>query len=97
MDDASKLLTAKQYLRRKYSADLPGLKALAETIAGGAFEAVTITGNQFEGQQAQGALVFPAIMYLAAIEALIIELDPATITAPSRTFIPDFSRRAIEL
>lgn len=97
MDDAAKLATAKQYLRRTYASNLAGLVALATTLAATAFDAVTITGNQFEGNQAQGQLIFPRLMYLQAVEEMIAELDPSARIPPSTTFFPDHSLHAVEL
>ena len=82
MDDASKLETIKQYLRRKYASDLAGLKTLADTIAASATESVTLTGQTFEGSSHQGVLVFASIDYLAAIEAVIMEIDPSPVIPP---------------
>lgn len=64
------------FLRRKYAADLPGLKALAEKVAGSSFKAVTITGNSFEGGSAQGVITFEPLEYLGACEEILLELDP---------------------
>lgn len=92
MDDAAKLEVAKQYLRRKYAADVPGLKTLADRIAESAFRAVTITGQTFEGGSAQGQITFDKLAYLGAVEALIAELDPDnTPTAPAAVTFADFS------
>ena len=94
MDDAARIATATRYLRRKYTGDVNGLRRLADTVAttGGAFESVTITGQGFEGGQASGALTFEPLAYLAAIEALIIELDPDNTPAgPSPSRLADFS------
>ncbi|MBC7366753.1 MAG: hypothetical protein H7343_08055 [Undibacterium sp.] len=98
MDDASRIATATQYLRRKYAGDLIGLKRLADTIAtNGAFESVTITGQGFEGGQASGALTFEPMAYLGAVEALILELDPTgTPGGPAPTHYADFSRGYLE-
>ncbi len=79
MTSAENIRTAKAYLRRKYSENVEGLKALADTIAEGAFEAVTLTGNAYEGGSASGQITFAPMEYLAAVEELISELDP---TAP---------------
>lgn len=75
MDDASRIATVKQYLRRKYAGDVNGLKALANQVAESAVAAVTITGQTFEGGSAQGTVTFEKLAYLAAVEAVILELD----------------------
>lgn len=98
MDDSAKLLTAQQYLRMKYTGQVPALRALADKIAEGAFEAVTLTGQQFEGGSHQGQLVFPAMLYLQAVLQLIAELDPDnTPVAPCATVFPDFSARPADI
>ncbi len=105
MDDAANIAVAMQYLRRKYTtagvaaaADLVRLRQLADTVVeNGAFDAVTITGQGFEGGQANGQLVFPPMAYLAAIESLLLELDPTNTPAPpSRVVFADFSSSATE-
>lgn len=85
MDDAARIETAKRYLRRTYYNNVNGLKELAERIWNqhGAVDAVTITGQTFEGGQAQGQLTFEPLAYLAAVEELIAELDPDN-TPPER-------------
>jgi hypothetical protein len=77
MDAAANIQTAKLYLRRTYAANVAGLKTLANTIAADAFEAVTLTGQSFEGSSHTGQLVFARIDYLRACEELILELDTA--------------------
>jgi hypothetical protein len=79
VDDASRIATAKQYLRRTYADNINGLKALAAQVAESAFSAVTITGQTFEGGSAQGTVTFEKMAYLTAVEAVIAELDT---TAP---------------
>ena len=93
MDDAARIATATRYLRRRYAGDANGLRKLADTVVtNGAFEHVQITGQGFEGGQASGQLVFEPLAYLAAIEALILELDPASAPAvPSPSRLADFS------
>lgn len=83
MTSAERILAAKKYLRRKYVEDVAGLKALAETIASGAFEFVTITGNSYEGGSANGQISFEPLEYLSAIEDIIAELDPDGVPAPA--------------
>lgn len=83
MTYAERILAAKKYLRRKYVEDVDGLKTLAETIALGAFEAVTITGNAYEGGSANGLISFERLAYLSAVEDVIAELDPDNVPAPA--------------
>jgi hypothetical protein len=83
---AENISTAKRYLRRKYATDLPGLRALAETVAGEALgDSVTLTGQSFEGGSHTGQLVFPRIDYLGAIEQVIAELDTTTPLRPAES------------
>jgi hypothetical protein len=96
MTSAEKINTAKSYLRRKYATNVQGLKALAEQVATGAFEAVTITGNGYEGGTAQGQLTFEPMEYLAACEQLIQELDEDAPQPPSLVMHSDFSCRRVE-
>jgi len=87
VDDQASIQTAKRYLRRKYADNIPGLKQLAEDVVrNGAFDAVTITGNVYEGGSGQGQLTFSPIAYLEAIESLLAELDPEnTPASPERS------------
>ena len=96
MTSAEKISTAKSYLRRKYKDDVPGLKALADQVATGAFEAVTITGNAYEGGNAQGAITFEPMEYLAGVEAVIRELDPYDSDAGDSTMHSTFACRRVE-
>jgi hypothetical protein len=75
MDDASRIETAKRYLRRKYATDLLGLRALADSVAECATDAVTLTGQSFEGGSHSGAVTFEPMAYLTAIEDVLAELD----------------------
>lgn len=89
-----------RYLRRKYGGDSPnvtGLKALADQLASGLSESVTITGHTFEGGSAQGVVTFERLAYLAAVEALIIELDPDNAPdEPASTRYADFRHNTLE-
>ena len=97
MDDAAKLETVKQYLRRKYATNVEGLKTLADRIAESAVKSVTITGQTFEGGSAQGQITFEKLAYLSAVEQLILELDPDnTPTAPAAVSYADFSSSQTE-
>lgn len=95
MDDDARIATVMQYLRRKYENNVAGLKALAESIATTGLEAVTITGHAAEGASVQGQLTFEPLAYLAAVEAMILELDPDnTPAAPGGGTVIDFSTRS---
>jgi hypothetical protein len=97
VDDAAKLETVKQYLRRKYATNVEGLKTLADRIAESAVKAVTITGQTFEGGSAQGVITFEKLAYLNAVEQLILELDPDnTPKAPPAVAFADFSSSHLE-
>lgn len=96
MTSAERILTAKKYLRRKYATDLPGLKALAESVAEGAFEAVTLTGNGYEGGNAQGQITFEPMEYLGAVEDIIAELDEDAPAPASLVMHSDFSSRPVQ-
>lgn len=95
MSDAAKIATAKQYLRRKYSDDVEGLKAQADDLYGLATEEVTITSQGFEGGSASGQVSFPKWLLLNAIESLIVELDPEAARPASSTVHPHFGNRSI--
>jgi hypothetical protein len=95
MTSAERIVAAKKYLRRKYAADLDGLKTLADSIATGAFEAVTITGNQYEGGGADGQITFEPLEYLAAVEDVIADIDPAAPAPASLVMHSDFSQRPV--
>jgi len=83
MTSTEQILVAKKYLRRKYANDATGLRLLADTIATGAFEAVTITGNSYEGGSASGQITFEPLAYLSAVEDVIAEIDPDNVPAPA--------------
>jgi hypothetical protein len=97
VDDSTRIEIAKQYLRRKYASDVPGLKTLANRIAESAFAAVTITGQTFEGGSAQGTVTFEKMAYLSAVEQVLAELDPDnTPTAPAAVRFADFRDSYLE-
>lgn len=96
MDDAAKIREVSRYLRRKYATDIDGLKALIDGIAEGGFEAVSITGQSYEGSNVQGQLVFEPLAYLKAAQDVLAELDPTnTPDDPPGVTHADFSRSAI--
>lgn len=82
MDAAARIDTARRYLRRTYAQNLTGLLALADQVANTATEAVTLTGQSFEGGSHTGQLTFEPMAYLTAIEDIIAELDPTGAGAP---------------
>ena len=78
MDVASAAYTAyKQYLRRTYASDVPGLRALAEQLVKELSDTVTITSQSFEGGSHSGQITMPPGLKLQAVEELIAELDAA--------------------
>lgn len=89
-DAADNIYTAKLHLRRKFANDLPGLRALANEVADEALgDAVTLTGQAFEGGSHSGQLVFPRIDYLRAIEETLLFLSP------TQTFDPAAATTAV--
>jgi hypothetical protein len=81
--DLDNIYSAKLYLRRKYAADPSSLKQLADQIAACAFDAVTLTGQAFEGGSHSGQVTFPRLDYLRAIEEVIAELDTSATPSPA--------------
>jgi hypothetical protein len=81
----------KSYLRRKFSADIPGLKAYADEVFGSATDEITVTTTSFEGGSVGGIPTFNKMTLLGAIEEVIEELDP-TFVVPwrSRVVLPDY-------
>jgi len=71
----------KQYLRRTFSANVPGLRALADQFVAELADTVTITAQAFEGGSHSGQITMPPGLRLKAVEEVIIELDSAG-TAP---------------
>lgn len=93
MDDDAKIYEAKRYLRDKYASDVPGLRALREDVANAAFEAVTITGQSYEGMNTQGSMTFEPMALFKAIQDVIAELDPTnTPDDPPTVTHADFSQ-----
>lgn len=82
MDSAAKINTLKQGLRMKYRNDTTGLRALWQTVFAGSTEFVEITGTSFEGGSTNGVQVLDRLEYLAAVQAVLLELDPDTTPAP---------------
>lgn len=88
MDDADRIEAYKNRLRRKYAGDLVGLKALADEVDNdGATDPTILTGQNFEGGGHTSQVAFDPMAKLAAIEAVIAEMDPtAPLPAPDRTY-----------
>lgn len=91
MDSAAKIQTLQRALRRKYAADLLGLRTLWGQVFNASTEFVMINGNAYEGGSATGVVLFEPLEYLAAVEALLTELDPTgTPPAPPSGALADF-------
>jgi hypothetical protein len=69
----------KSYLRRKYAADITGLRKEADRVFAEATETVTLTSLSAEGGSQAGAITCPKGLLLLILEELITELD---VTAP---------------
>jgi hypothetical protein len=104
MDDAAKLATCIQYLRRTYylrassSWNLTALRAIATAAFAEASEQVTIIGTGSEaGGTASGQVTFDKWILIAAVNAVLEEADPDGLpAAPPSGSIPDFSCRPTE-
>lgn len=77
--DPNLLRALKANLRRRYAADLVGLKREADRVFPLATQAVTITTHSFVDGSATGEITCPRAVYLQALEDIIAELD---VTAP---------------
>lgn len=98
MDDSTKLATVQDYLRITYSGDGVGLKALIQNIAQkqGALEAVTITGDSYEGESHHGQLALDPLLYLRAAMDVLKEIAPTLVPdAPVSGALTDFSRTIV--
>lgn len=93
MTSAERIHAAKRYLRRVYANNVPGLEALATSVATSAFESVTITGSGYEGGSDTGVITFEPLEYLSALEDLISELDPTAPQPASTTIHTTFAQR----
>lgn len=84
MDATATAYTAyKQYLRRTFATNLPGLRTLADTFAAELADSVTITSQSFEGGSHAGQITMPVGLKLQAVEEILVELD-STGTVPRR-------------
>jgi hypothetical protein len=98
MDDTAKIETAKDMFRLDYSQNAPGLRALIDKIKNnGALEAVTITGDSFEGRSHQGQLTFHPTALLRAALDIYYELSPeGTLPEPPlRGALTDFRTQVV--
>lgn len=107
MTSAAQLETILQYLRRKYYAESEGanratyiaaLKTRADTLLTAGTDQVAITGTSSEaGGAAQGEVTFDPLVYLQAIETLLLEVDDSAEPPPPSGVIVDFSQRSVAL
>ena len=98
MSDDLKLSACLQYLRRTYYLpatqlwDLPKLKAIATAAYAEASEQVTIVATASDLGSTTGQVTFDKWLLIAAVEQLLLEVDPDNTPAPpSRGYIPDYS------
>lgn len=97
MDDNARIETCRRYLRMEYAGNAVGLRRLAKSVAEGAFDAVTITGQGFEGGSANGQVTFEKLAYLTAAMDVLGEVDPDNDTVqPVRGALTTFAYRRIE-
>ena len=68
----------KKFLRRKFSGNLPALRALADQCADSAQDQIVITTQSFEGGSHSGQVILPRLVALDLVETLLIELDPTS-------------------
>jgi hypothetical protein len=89
MPDAHLRPAIEKYIRRKYAADLQGLKKLADQYwADATSDQVTLTTQSFDGGSASGAITCPRSLLLDVVEDLIAELDDtAPAPRPSAAYI----------
>lgn len=77
MDEASRLETYTQYLRVRYTDDLPGLKKLVHELGEGeASDSVLINSHGFVDGSASGQIVLEPLLKLKAAMSVLAELDP---------------------
>jgi hypothetical protein len=91
MESAAKIATLKQGLRIKYAGNPTGLRALWAKVFDESAEFVEITGNAYEGGSASGNHILHRLEYLAAVQDILAEIDPAgTPSAPPPGTFADF-------
>ena len=96
---ALNLSTARDFLRRKYAANLTGLRAEIERVGGMAMNTrLNLTGQSFEGGSHNGEVAFTAMEYLRALLDVEADLAPETVSsaAPSCIRYADHSSRLAE-
>ncbi|MFA5262365.1 MAG: hypothetical protein WC378_00970 [Opitutaceae bacterium] len=92
MADAELKEALELYLRRNFTNNIPGLRALAEKAWKETTEdSVTITSHGFDGGSASGAITCPRHMLLVAVERLLAEIDPAAPTQRTSMAVARFS------
>jgi hypothetical protein len=74
--DADKKTALRRYLRRKYGNDLPGLRAVCDDLALKGMEPVTINSLSSDGGSSAGQITTDPLLFLAAAEEVLRELDP---------------------
>ena len=98
MDEAAKIEIFKDWLRVKYSRNVPGLQRYVRELGDGpASESVLVNSHGFADGTAAGQIVLEPMVKLAAALAVLRELDPdnAPASQPSGRAV-DFSQRCIE-
>lgn len=85
--DYALLATLKQYLRRRYAADLVGLRRLADETFADATETVTLTSSGAEGGSHSGQITCPKGLLLQAVEEVLQELDSTVPRGSSVAFL----------
>lgn len=97
LDSNAQIQIVTTALRRKYFNDLVGLKKLWDRVFSEATEFVEITGTAFEGGSSTGSLIFERLAYLAAVEAVLSELDPTgTPPIPGNGTYVDYRRNFLQ-
>jgi|SRR5882724_3191387 len=72
----------RDFLWRKYSGDLVGLKSYADQVSQSALDEVILTSTSFEGGRDEGQVKFNKFIVFAACEDLIKSMDPAWTPPP---------------
>lgn len=98
MSDDLKLSACLQYLRRTYYLpatqlwNVPALRAIATKAYEEASEQVTIISSGSELGSTTGQITFDKWLLIAAVEQLLLEVDPTNTPAPPpRGYLPDYS------
>lgn len=96
---ALNLSTARDFLRRKFAADLTALRGEIDRVGAMAMNTrLNLTGQSFEGGSHNGEVAFTAMEYLRALLDVEAELDPASVgtAASSSIRYADHSCRIAE-